>query len=85
MAADDISTEYHLTPAGWVTGTVRSFGSSGGKEEERPKNAVETWLHRIYQRSIWSQEEITSRIVWCDESTSETVREALHAKFNRPF
>ena len=56
MAADDVSTEAHLTREGWVKGTERYFGESGGSEVERPKSAIETWVHRIYQRSIWSPE-----------------------------
>jgi len=74
MAADDVSTEYHLTPEGWVKGTERYFGKSGGNEVERPENAVATWVHRIYQRSIWSQEERSCRMTWHDESTPEEVR-----------
>ena len=42
MAADNLLTEYHLTPDGWVKGTERQFRTIVGKEVERPQNAMET-------------------------------------------
>ena len=82
---DDYSTEYHLTPDGWMEGTQRFFREISGEEVERPHNAVETWEHRATQRSMWSRESHHVRMLWYDESTAESERKALHAKFKRPF
>ena len=84
MAFDDVRTEYHLTPDGWVKGTCRYFGSSKN-EVERPHNTVETWENRLYQRSGWSPEEISAEMIWHNASVPEAEREALRARFTRPF
>ena len=84
MTFDDVRTEYHLTPDGWVKGTCRYFGSSEN-EVERPHNAVETWENRLYQRSGWSSEEISAEMIWHNASVPEAEREALRARFTRPF
>lgn len=83
MAVDDQRTEYHLTPEGWIKGTVRFFGK--GRKVEHPPGAVETWEHHIYQRSRWSAEEPAKRLVWCDESVSEAHRQTLRESFPPPF
>ena len=85
MADDDLRTEYHLTPAGWVQGTSRYFGNVSGNEVDRPKGAVETWETHLYQRSMWSREKTTVSMLWHDASVPEAKREALRAKFVRPF
>ena len=41
MAADNLLTEYHLTPDGSVKCTERQFRTIVGKEVERPQNAME--------------------------------------------
>ena len=43
MTYDSYQVEYHLTPHGWITGTVTD---SGEKENatEPPFDRVETWL-----------------------------------------
>ena len=85
MAYDDAATEYHLTREGWVTGTHRYFGKISGKVVERPSNAVETWQCHIYQRTIHRPEECSTKMLWHDESVSEAERDALRARFKRPF
>ena len=85
MAVDNVSTEYHLTPEGWVTGTHRNFGKIDGNDIERPRSAVETWEFHIYQRSMYSEERHTWRMRWHDASVPEAEREALHASFKRPL
>ena len=84
MAVDDLTTEYHLTPDGWVTGTERFFRDVVGEEIERPCSAVETWEYRIYQRSQWSGEERSCRMIWHDAAVPQTEREELRSRFRRP-
>ena len=69
-----------------MTGTHRYFGKiSDGNEVERPQNAVETWERYIVQRSRWSPEEKSARMLWYDASVPKAEREALNARFTRPF
>ena len=82
MAADDVLTEYHLTPAGWVKGTELYFKE--GAKVERPQDAVETWERHIYQRSIYSLEEYRVDIVWHDESVPKSDRKELRSRFGMP-
>ena len=84
MAADDYSTEYHLTPDGWVKGSERFF-SRPHKEVERPQNAVETWEDHATQSSIYSDDYHHVKMLWHDESVPKSERDGLHAKFKRPF
>ncbi len=81
---DDFSVEHHLTPGGWVEGTHRYFGAIS-RRVERPENALETWEHRTTQRSMWSQEKHHVSMLWHEESVPENEREALRARFDRPF
>ena len=85
MADDDVLTEFHLTPAGWVEGTTRYFKAIAGKEVERPETAVETWKHHIYQRSMWSEEQRSEKLTWHATDVSEAERQALHVRFPRPW
>ena len=85
MTEDNVLTEYHLTPAGWVKGTERYFRKVAGKGEiERPQEAVETWERHIYQRSMWSQENYRVRMVWKDESVPEPNRKELPSRSGMP-
>ena len=68
-----------------MTGTQRYLGRVHGKAVERPHDAVETWDCRIQQRSAWSPEEYTSRVIWHDPFMPKAEREALRARFSRPF
>lgn len=85
MAHDDVRTEYHLTPDGWVTGTHRYFGRISGKVVERPRNAVETWECHLHQPTMYVPEQRSTRMLWHDASVSEAERDALRARFKRPF
>ena len=82
MAADDLKTEYHLTPVGWLTGTSKCYGNiDTAGEIPRPENAVETWKKYIYQRSQWSREEVMLTMIWHDPSVPDLERDALRVKF----
>jgi len=85
MAADDLKTERHLTPSGWVAGTSRFFGTVQGDEVERPSDAVATFIDQIYQRSEWSAEERRHWLEWKAPDVSAEVYEALLDKFPAPW
>ena len=59
MAVDNLETEYHLTPHGWVVGTSYFFGKTE-KEVAPPPDRVLTLVRKIYQSSRWSPEERSS-------------------------
>ena len=63
MAYDRYEVEHHLTPAGWVTGTVTD---SGNQETiiEPPTDRVETWLYKMEQSSGWSRECPHWDLIW---------------------
>ena len=85
MAEDNLLTEYHLTPTGWVQGTERFFRRvSQDGEVKRPKDAVETWERHIYQRSMWSRESYSVNRVWHDESVPEPDRKELRSRLGMP-
>ena len=84
MASDNLRTEYHLTPDGWVEGTERYFNSVRDKEVARPDNAVETWECQIYQQSDWSPEDHRVRRVWHDPSKSTEELKTLREQFGPP-
>lgn len=71
VSADDYSYETYLTPKGWVKGA-------------RPLDAVETWSVRIYQRSVFSSEEVTRSVVWTDQAVPEAERGRLRRLFGDP-
>ena len=83
MAVDNVETEYHLTPTGWVIGTDRFFGA--GKEVPPPADRVLTIVGKIYQSSGWSPEERWSREVWRSPNISEQELVELQKKFPCPF
>lgn len=85
MVHDDVRTEYHLTPEGWVTGTHRYFGRISGNVVARPRNAVETWEYRLFQPTIYEAKQLSTAMLWHDESVSETERDALRDRFVSPF
>lgn len=84
MASDDLETEYHLTPRGWIEGTERFFGKVQREEVERPADAIETWVHKIYQRSEWSREERSWHCIWYNPSFEENERKERRSEFPKP-
>lgn len=84
MAADRLETEWHLTPSGWINGTIRFFGHIQGTAVEPPPDRVLTVVHKIYQRSEWSSEERSIYEIWRSPSDSVTIDE-LRRRFPAPF
>ena len=81
MAVDRIETLYHLTPHGWIDGSVDSMWKSHNRVVEPPADCVETWKHRLYQSSAYSPEENSWFMVWSSPDVNEKDRKALHEKF----
>jgi hypothetical protein len=84
MAIDDLETEYHLTPSGWVEGTERYFGDIQ-RNVDPPADRVLTMVGRIYQSSGWSPEDRSIREEWRSPTISDADLNALRQKFPCPF
>lgn len=80
MAWDNVVIEYHLTPQGWKDGNSWS-GASRDNPSERPPGTVLTVRQHIYQRSSWSQEEITETKYWRSPTASRRLIENLIKRF----
>src|SRR5690606_10701920 len=85
MAADNLTTEWHLTPTGWVRGTTRFFSAVQGEEISAPTNRVLTVETLIYQRSGWSAEERSVSDIWKSKTVSAEQIEDLRQKYPLPF
>jgi hypothetical protein len=85
MAEDRTSTEYHLTPHGWVTGTYRYFDAVQGEEIQPPPDRVETIEVTSEQASGWSKTCSYSTSIWKSSHISETELDALYKKFPKKF
>jgi hypothetical protein len=84
MAVDNLETEYHLTPSGWVEGTERFFGDVT-KRVDPPASRVLTIVGKIYQSSGYSPEERSRREEWRLPSISDAELADLERKFPCPF
>ena len=85
MAYDRTSTEYHLTPQGWTSGTERFFDAVQGKEIEPPADRVETRLITVTQPSGWSPKEYAhTEIIWKSPNASDADLEILYKKYPPP-
>ena len=82
MADDDLETEYHLTHSGWQQGTVFFFRHTK-QLISPPVDRVLTLVHRLYQRSGWSPEEISVREIW--RSPEVTDDDLLNLRKRFPF
>ncbi len=82
MAVDDMETEYHLTPSGWVQGTYYFFGKTQ-KEIAPPADRVLTIVERVYQRSQWSAEERSVTEKWRSPKVTDEEIKELRRRF--PF
>jgi len=83
MAYDRYEVEYHLTPSGWVAGTVTDFGNQE-KVIEPPPDRVETWLYEMEQSSGWSAESRHWRIIWTHPTMPLADRTVLRRSFPPP-
>lgn len=83
MAVDDLKTEYHLTPNGWVTGTSYFFGKTK-KEMPRPSDAILTMVDHTYQSSRWSAEENSWTERWRAAGVTDEQIAELQRKFPKP-
>jgi hypothetical protein len=83
MADDRMEVEYHLTPAGWVTGTITDFGHVENITEA-PPDRVETWLYEMEQSSGWSGESRSWRTIWIHATMAAPQRKALRESFPTP-
>jgi hypothetical protein len=83
MAYDDVETEWHLTPRGWIQGTRWFFGKTD-KEIPPPHDRVLTMVDRTYQRSGWSKEENTQRETWRSASLTPEELSDLRRKYTDP-
>jgi hypothetical protein len=83
---DDWTLEYHLTPQGWLKGTLKYFSAAVGPEIPRPEDAVETWIERSRQPvGVSSPERYSSAMLWWTPEWSPDRRAALRAQFAAPF
>jgi len=86
--ARDLIEFYHLTPHGWVLGSVERVwpGSPDWPPDhnctgEPPEDRVETWKHELHQSAIDSPEDESWLMVWSSPNVSEEYRKLLHEKF----
>ena len=84
MSAGDTTQEWHLTPHGWVEGTVKYYDVVQTYAEP-PADRVETWERHMEQSSSYSHETITRKPKWVSPSYSDPEHEAVKAKFPKPF
>ena len=71
MAADDVRTEFHLTPGGWITGTERLFSRPTGDEVPRPEGAVVTFEHREFDSSNFGPTHFSVKEIWRSASATD--------------
>ena len=80
MSLSDEWTEYHLTPRGWETGTMK-MDFSAREDRPRPSDAVLTICHREQQSSSFSKVDKTTTEVW--RSNDETQLTELLKMFGK--
>ncbi len=83
MAYDDLETDHHLTPSGWIDGDSRYMGKTD-ISRPIPTDRVLTLTHVTYQRSAYSQEERSVKVAWRGDVSNEYLRK-LRQKYPPPF
>ena len=84
MAYDNLETDHHLTPRGWVDGDSRFFGKTD-VSREIPKDRVLTLTHKTYQQSAYSREERSVRTTWRHPSIGASEIATLCTNSSRLF
>jgi hypothetical protein len=87
----DLIEIYHLTPGGWVLGSVERVWSESPEftdwptdqncTGEPPEDRVETWKHEFHQSAVDAPEEESWLMVWSSPDVSDEHRKLLHQKF----
>jgi hypothetical protein len=85
MTEDRVETLYHLTPRGWIRGSVDTMWEKSNTTVTPPTDRVETWEHKLYQRSIYSPEENSWTMIWSSPKASAEVRRKLHERFPHEY
>jgi hypothetical protein len=80
MSADRYTEEHHLTPKGWVTGTLIVYDKVK-QTIERPKDTALTMLKESEQSCGFASEENSWREVWRSRDISTAQVKRLHKKF----
>lgn len=83
MAVDRYTIEYHLTDAGWISGSTSYFGKTD-HHVDRPEGTHETWEYECSQQSGWSKEETSWQRIWVNPETATEHVKGLHHKFPSP-
>lgn len=81
MAVDRVEALWHLTPNGWIAGSVNSMWTGLNRTVEPPADRVETWLHKLSQASANSPELNIFYMTWFSPTVSVEERKVLHEKF----
>ena len=78
MAYDDLTTEWHLTPNGWIKGTSRFFGEVQGEKLEPPPDRVASYRLRVYRQSRRSGEDLSWARIWGASDPDDAGLAELH-------
>jgi hypothetical protein len=81
---ESLEVEYHLTPRGWVGGTVRGGWGAQHAPSPPPADRLLTLTHTISQPSAYEPEERTVQVTWRGSASDEEIT-ALRLKYPPPF
>ena len=79
MAASNEWDEWHLTPNGWVPGSVKTDFKF--TEVPAPEGRVATYRYREYIASVYSKVEFTWERIWVDEDAPIQALLDQHGKY----
>jgi hypothetical protein len=83
MSQDHTTTEYHLTPNGWIKGSFFVYGEKT-EDVSPPANRVETCIEEVEDISGWAPPIVSWKTIWESEEVSPEARNELKQKFPRP-
>ncbi len=84
MSADRNEEEYHLTPSGWVRGSLTVYDAVI-RRVARPTGAALTAIKEGYTSSGIDPEEITWREAWRSGAVQTTRIDSLLKKYGNPL